>query len=99
MFNKVTEKWTKKAEEWIDEQSTRLFDTKGYEDSAEDAYDDARASADKARDAAEAARQKARQAQQRAVKYGDDELGDEGLDAMYDDDGGTSASRKRQKRA
>ena len=100
LVDKVTEKWTQKAEDWIDEQSDKLFDAKGYEDDAEDAYDNAQASAEKARDAAEAARVKARQAQQRASEYGEDELSDEGIDAVYDDmNGDKSAKRKRRRQA
>jgi len=65
LVDKVTEKWTRKAGDWIDEQSDRLFDEKHYEDFAEDDYDEAQASADRARGEADAAGKKARRAQQR----------------------------------
>ena len=100
LVDQVTSKWTRKAEEWIDEQSTRLFDENGDTDDADDAYDEARASADEARDRAGAAREKARRAQQRASEYGPDELNGEGIDAMYDNtNGDAQGDKKRQGRA
>ena len=65
LVDKVTEKWSRKAGEWINEQSDRLFDEKHDEDYAEDDYDEAQASADRAQEEADTARKKARQAQHR----------------------------------
>jgi phage shock protein C len=93
--DEVTDKWTRKAEDWIDEQSTKLFDSSenaGYEtagdDYAEQEYEDAEKSARSARRAAETANRRAEEAEQHASRYRDD--------AEQDSDfGERSRSRRR----